>query len=82
MRFPASARLLNRTFFYSHPVYNQYLPPELKDEVFLKDCDELDQIWDDEALKTWEREANDGKPWEGKPERDQPMGEPDGTTGS
>ncbi|KAL5526679.1 MGS1 [Sanghuangporus sanghuang] len=67
---------------YIHPVYNQYLPAELKDEVFLKECDESDQIWDDEALKTWEREVNGRKPWEGRPDRYQTEEDRDGKTTS
>ena len=43
-------------------MHNQYLPTELKDEVFLyKESDISDKLWDEEALKVWEREENDGK---------------------
>ena len=53
--------------FGRHPVHNQYLPTQLKDNVYLlKEGDLSDRIWDEEALKVWEREANDGKEWEGR----------------
>ena len=48
-------------------MHNQYLPTPLKDDVYLlKEGDLSDRIWDEEALKVWEREANDGKGWEGR----------------
>ena len=47
-------------------MYNQYLPTELKDEIYLlKEGDDSDKVWDEEALKLWEREENDGREWEG-----------------
>lgn len=46
---------------------NQYLPTQLKDDVYLfREGDLSDKTWDEEALKTWERVANDGKEWEGR----------------
>ncbi|KAI0085130.1 hypothetical protein BDY19DRAFT_897171 [Irpex rosettiformis] len=52
---------------YIHPVVNNYLPPRLNGSVFLKHAGDLsDKFWDEEALRKWETEKNDGKPWEGR----------------
>ncbi|EMD37455.1 hypothetical protein CERSUDRAFT_114100 [Gelatoporia subvermispora B] len=52
---------------YAHPVTNEYLPPQLKDEVFLRsEGDKTDKLWDEDALSTWEQEENGGQPWEGR----------------
>ena len=50
-----------------HPVTNDYMPPQFKDEVFLKPAGDLsDKTWDEEALQRWEIEENGGQPWEGR----------------
>ena len=50
-----------------HPVHNQFLPTEVKDEVFLlKEGDTSDKAWDEEALKVWEKEENGGRKWGGR----------------
>lgn len=57
----------DRAWMARHPVSNDYLPPRFKDEVFLKPVGDLsDKTWDEEALRRWENEENDGVPWEGR----------------
>ncbi|THH03202.1 hypothetical protein EW145_g6445 [Phellinidium pouzarii] len=52
---------------YAHPVHNQYLPTDLKGEVFLlKEGDLSDKTWDEDALKVWEKERHGGQQWEGR----------------
>jgi hypothetical protein len=49
-----------------HPVQQEYLPPHLLDEQFLKkEGDVSDKAWDETLLKRWEKECNDGRPWSG-----------------
>ncbi|EJD06776.1 P-loop containing nucleoside triphosphate hydrolase protein [Fomitiporia mediterranea MF3/22] len=56
---------------FIHPVHNQYLPTQLKDDVYLlKEGDMSDRVWDEEALKTWEKEANDSREWDGRRKND------------
>ena len=48
-------------------MHNQFLPTEVKDEVFLlKEDDTSDKAWDEEALKVWEKEENGGRKWDGR----------------
>lgn len=55
------------SYYYRHPVYNQYLPNQFKNETFLlKEGDLSDREWNEEALKVWEAQLNDGKEWEGR----------------
>jgi putative ATPase len=50
-----------------HPVQQEYLPPHLVGEQFLKkEGDGSDKVWDDILLGRWERESNDGHPWSGR----------------
>ena len=50
-----------------HPVTNEYLPPSLQNEVFLRpEGDTTDKIWDEEMLKRWEERKNGGQPWPGR----------------
>ncbi|KAI0758314.1 hypothetical protein BC629DRAFT_1584489 [Irpex lacteus] len=57
---------------YIHPVSNDYLPPQLKGSVFLKPAGDMsDKTWDEDALRKWEKEENDGKPWEGRASHEQ-----------
>ncbi|KZT28929.1 P-loop containing nucleoside triphosphate hydrolase protein [Neolentinus lepideus HHB14362 ss-1] len=52
---------------YAHPVTNDYLPAQFRDEVFLrKEGDLSGKEWDEEALRRWEREVNGGREWEGR----------------
>ncbi|EPQ57405.1 P-loop containing nucleoside triphosphate hydrolase protein [Gloeophyllum trabeum ATCC 11539] len=52
---------------YAHPVTNDYLPPQFRDEVFLrKEGDLSGKEWDEEALHRWEVDMNGGKAWEGR----------------
>jgi len=52
-----------------HPVHQEYLPPPLIGQEFLKkEGDVKDKMWDDKLLKGWEYECNDNKPWEGREE--------------
>ncbi|KAI5116661.1 hypothetical protein M0805_000810 [Coniferiporia weirii] len=52
---------------FAHPVHNEYLPTEFKDDVFLlKEGDLSDKVWDEEALEVWEMEQNDGAKWGGR----------------
>lgn len=54
-------------FVYRHPVHNDYLPPQFKDDVYLREPGDMtDTIWDEDALKRWEREVNGGKEWENR----------------
>lgn len=55
---------------FAHPVYNEYLPPKLRDEVFLKQAgDESDKTWDEDALRQWETEMNGGELWDGRDDK-------------
>jgi putative ATPase len=48
-------------------VHQEYLPPHLFGEEFLKKPEDLNgKTWDEAMLKRWERECNDGQPWEGR----------------
>ncbi|KAG6820992.1 hypothetical protein H0H93_008621 [Arthromyces matolae] len=52
---------------YVHPVHNTYLPIQFEGEAFLRrEGDNSDKIWDEEALRHWEHEANGDKDWEGR----------------
>ncbi|KZT11052.1 P-loop containing nucleoside triphosphate hydrolase protein [Laetiporus sulphureus 93-53] len=52
---------------YAHPVTNDYLPPRFKDEGFLLSAGDMTgKSWDEEALRNWEIEENEGLPWEGR----------------
>ncbi|KAF8517644.1 hypothetical protein JB92DRAFT_2905503 [Gautieria morchelliformis] len=52
---------------YAHPVHQEYLPPHLSGEKFLKEPEDLSgKSWDEAILNRWERECNDGQPWEGR----------------
>lgn len=52
---------------YAHPVHNEYLPPPVKCESFLKEAgDKSDKVWDETALQQWEVQCNGGKPWSGR----------------
>ncbi|KIJ49622.1 hypothetical protein M422DRAFT_161447 [Sphaerobolus stellatus SS14] len=54
---------------YAHPVHQDYLPPQLYGEEFLKkEGDIKDKVWDEKLLKDWERECNDDKAWEKREE--------------
>ncbi|EIM83142.1 P-loop containing nucleoside triphosphate hydrolase protein [Stereum hirsutum FP-91666 SS1] len=56
---------------YAHPVTNTYLPEGVRGKVFLrKEGDVSGKEWDEEALKRWEEEENEGRPWEGRARRD------------
>ncbi|KAF4598326.1 hypothetical protein EYR38_006723 [Pleurotus pulmonarius] len=55
---------------YAHPVYNEYLPLKLRDEVFLKQADDgSDKTWDEDALRQWETEMNGGDLWDGRDDK-------------
>ena len=50
-----------------HPVQQEYLPPLLLGEQFLKkEGDVSDKAWDETLLRRWERECNDGRLWSGR----------------
>ena len=50
-----------------HPVQQEYLPPHLLDEQFLKkEGDVSDKVWDETLLSRWERECNEGCSWSGR----------------
>ena len=52
-----------------HPVTNDYLPIEVRDEVFLRaEGDKTGKVWDEAALAEWEVHENGGKPWAGRPQ--------------
>ncbi|KAJ3753604.1 DNA polymerase III, clamp loader complex, gamma/delta/delta subunit [Lentinula raphanica] len=52
---------------YVHPVHNGYLPLEIEGQRFMRrPGDTTGKIWDEEALKEWERRKNDGEEWEGR----------------
>ncbi|KAI0645901.1 P-loop containing nucleoside triphosphate hydrolase protein [Trametes meyenii] len=54
---------------YAHPVANDYLPIQFRDEEFLrKEGDTRDKVWDEDALRRWEFEVNGGRPWSGRPD--------------
>ncbi|THH17729.1 hypothetical protein EW146_g3145 [Bondarzewia mesenterica] len=50
---------------YAHPVTNDYLPVQVRDDVLLRaEGDLTGKEWDEEALRKWEMEENGGKDWE------------------
>ncbi|KAF9264264.1 P-loop containing nucleoside triphosphate hydrolase protein [Marasmius fiardii PR-910] len=50
---------------YAHPVHNTYLPPAIQGQRFVRqEGDMTDKLWDEEALKHWERVHN--TTWEGR----------------
>lgn len=50
-----------------HPVTNAYMPAKLVGKVFLRKAGNMTgKIWDEEALRQWEQEENDGRLWEGR----------------
>ncbi|KAJ4498349.1 DNA polymerase III, clamp loader complex, gamma/delta/delta subunit [Lentinula lateritia] len=52
---------------YVHPVYNGYLPLEIEGQQFMRrPGDTSGKLYDEAALKDWERERNGGKEWEGR----------------
>ncbi|TFY60522.1 hypothetical protein EVG20_g7383, partial [Dentipellis fragilis] len=60
---------------YAHPVTNEYVPIQFRDEVFLREeGDKTDKIWDEEELRRWEREENGGKDWDGRLQGNESMG--------
>ena len=53
-----------------HPVQQEYLPPPLLGEKFLKkEGDVSDKAWDEMLLKRWESVCNDDRPWSGRLDR-------------
>ncbi|KAL1945874.1 hypothetical protein VTO73DRAFT_1876 [Trametes versicolor] len=53
---------------FAHPVTNDYLPIQFRDEEFLlKEGDIHDKAWDEDALREWEFKENGGRPWSGRP---------------
>ncbi|KAI0633589.1 P-loop containing nucleoside triphosphate hydrolase protein [Trametes polyzona] len=53
---------------FAHPVTNDYLPIQFRDEEFLlKEGDMRDKVWDEDALREWEFKENGGRPWAGRP---------------
>lgn len=51
-----------------HPVQNDYLPPTVREEMFMREPDDMsNKVWDENALVKWETECNDGRPWSGRP---------------
>lgn len=52
----------------SHPVTNEYMPIQFRDDEFLrKEGDTTGKTWDEDALRQWEFEENGGRPWLGRP---------------
>ncbi|CCM00399.1 uncharacterized protein FIBRA_02429 [Fibroporia radiculosa] len=52
---------------YAHPVTNEYLPIQFRDAAFLKPAGDIsDKVWDEDALRLWELEENEGRPWKGR----------------
>lgn len=52
---------------FAHPVINAYLPTELSGSRFLLDAgDTSEKAWDEMQLQRWEKEMNNGAPWEGR----------------
>ncbi|KAI0271637.1 hypothetical protein BC834DRAFT_860525 [Gloeopeniophorella convolvens] len=52
---------------FAHPVTNEYLPLQIREEVILrKDGDLSGKTWDDDALKQWEEKENGGQEWKGR----------------
>ena len=48
-------------------MHQEYLPSHLSGEEFLqKPGDISGKTWDEDMLKRWEQEHNDGLPWEGR----------------
>ena len=46
---------------------NDYIPEQFRGAVFLKpEGDISDKTWDEEALRKWEADENDGKLWDGR----------------
>ena len=68
---------LGLTEGYRHPVTNDYLPPQLQGERFLRDEGDLEgTTWDEGMLRRWEERKNEGRPWEGRtkvPHPDNPL---------
>ena len=52
---------------FSHPVHQEYLPPQLKGKASFLEEAEASKVWDEGALREWERLDNGGKRWEGRP---------------
>lgn len=61
-----------------HPVTNDYLPIQFRDEQFLlKEGDLHEKTWDEDALREWEFKENGGRPWSGRPsDSEDPSGTP------
>lgn len=52
---------------HRHPVTNDYMPEQFREEAFLKSAGDIsDKLWDEEALRQWELEENKGISWEGR----------------
>ncbi|KAJ3808547.1 P-loop containing nucleoside triphosphate hydrolase protein [Lentinula lateritia] len=52
---------------YVHPVHNGYLPLEIEGQQFMRrPGDTTGKLYDEAALKDWERERNGGKEWGGR----------------
>ena len=46
---------------------NDYIPLSLRNSVFLrKEGDMEEKTWDEDALRRWEVEENDGRDWEAR----------------
>ncbi|KAG8981399.1 hypothetical protein FRB90_007286, partial [Tulasnella sp. 427] len=53
---------------YAHPVHNDFLPLQYKQQRFLRPEGDLEgKVWDEDLLKQWEYMDNDGKDWAGRP---------------
>jgi len=52
---------------YIHPVTNDYLPIQLRRNIFLRPVGDMTgKVWDEEALQRWELEENESRPWQGR----------------
>ncbi|KAG8929206.1 glycerol ethanol, ferric requiring protein [Tulasnella sp. 417] len=52
---------------YAHPVHNDFLPLQYKQERFLRADGDLEgKVWDEDLLRQWEYMDNSGKDWEGR----------------
>ncbi|KIO32309.1 hypothetical protein M407DRAFT_112573 [Tulasnella calospora MUT 4182] len=52
---------------YAHPVHNDFLPLQYKQEGFLRADGDLEgKVWDEDLLRQWEYMDNSGKDWEGR----------------
>lgn len=50
-----------------HPVTNEYLPTQFREDTFLKPVGDMTgKIWDESALQKWEQEENRGRSWPGR----------------